>query len=104
MVAYYDSINYKIEIDGKENIFLKFITGIVKNGISVKVNSTQYHIRGIYSHTHGLSGQRNAVRHYHAYCRRNGGNNWELYDNQRTKSIPVNSNTKVPCELLMYSI
>lgn len=33
---YCDSINYMIEVDGLNNMFLKFITGIVKNGISAK--------------------------------------------------------------------
>jgi hypothetical protein len=41
MVAYCDSINYNTAIGGKENVFLQFITGIVKNGISAKVYSTR---------------------------------------------------------------
>jgi hypothetical protein len=44
MVPYCDSINYKIAVDGKENVFLKFITGIVKNGISAKAYSTRKEI------------------------------------------------------------
>jgi hypothetical protein len=44
MVAYCDSNNYNTAIGGKENVFLKFITGIVKNGISAKVYSTRAEI------------------------------------------------------------
>jgi ubiquitin C-terminal hydrolase len=69
----------------------------------LKVKNVQYHLRGICSHAHGLNGQINDIGHYRAYCKRNGGN-WELYDDQRTKCVPINSKTVVPCELLIYSI
>ncbi|XP_025411375.1 uncharacterized protein LOC112684210 [Sipha flava] len=69
----------------------------------LNVNNVQYHLRGICSHAHEVNGQINDIGHYRAYCRRNGGN-WELYDDQRLKSVPINSKTKVPCELLVYSI
>jgi hypothetical protein len=41
MVGYCDSINYSTAIDGKENVLLKFIAEIVKNGILAKVYSTR---------------------------------------------------------------
>jgi hypothetical protein len=44
MVAYCDSVNYNIAISSKENIFMKFITGIVKNGISAKTYSIRAEI------------------------------------------------------------
>jgi hypothetical protein len=44
MVAYCDSINYNTSIGGKENVFLKFITGIIKNGIFAKAYLTQAEI------------------------------------------------------------
>jgi hypothetical protein len=44
MVAYCNSIKYNTAIGGKENVFLKFITRIVKNGISAKVYSTRAEI------------------------------------------------------------
>jgi len=42
MVAYCDSINYMV--DGLNNMFLKFIAEIVKNGISAKTYSTRAEI------------------------------------------------------------
>jgi hypothetical protein len=44
MVAYCDSLNYNIAISSKENVFMKFITGIVKNGISAKTYSIRAEI------------------------------------------------------------
>jgi hypothetical protein len=41
MVAYCDSVNYHTAVGGKENVFLKFIAGIVINGISAKAYSTR---------------------------------------------------------------
>ena len=69
----------------------------------VNVNNVQYHLRGICSHAHEVNGQINDIGHYRAYCKRNSGN-WELYDDQRPKSITINSKTEVPCELSIYSI
>jgi hypothetical protein len=44
MVAYCDSVNYNTAVGGKENVFFKFIAGIVKNGISAKTYSTRAEI------------------------------------------------------------
>jgi hypothetical protein len=44
MVAYCDSINYNTAVGGKGNVFLNFIAGIVKNGISAKAYSTRAEI------------------------------------------------------------
>jgi len=44
MVAYYDSINYNTAVDSLDNMFLKFIAEIVKNGISAKTYSTRAEI------------------------------------------------------------
>lgn len=48
IVAYCDSVNYNTEVDGLENIFLKFIAGIVKNGISAKAYLTRAEIMVIF--------------------------------------------------------
>jgi hypothetical protein len=44
MVTNCDSVNYNIAISGKEIVFMKFITGIVKNGISAKTYSIRAEI------------------------------------------------------------
>jgi len=68
------------------------------------ISNIKYELRGICSHRHGISRLRHSVGHYQSYCKRNSTNQWELYDDLKSKPMPVKSNSKVPCEFLVYTI
>jgi hypothetical protein len=90
--------NVSSEVTQEVSISLVSVPPIVKS------NNIHYQLRRICSHTHGLSGQRNNLEHYRIYCKRNCGNNWESYDDQRIKSISINSKIKVSYEIILHSI
>lgn len=59
----------------------------------LSVNDAIYGLRWVCSHRHGMSKLRNAIGHYQSYCKRDQANYWEFYDDLKSKSIPVKSNT-----------
>jgi len=62
-----------------------------------------FELRGVISFHHGKSKLRNSIGHYTTYAKRDA-KNWELYDDLKSKPIPVKDTTMVPCEFLFYSI
>ncbi|CAI6358114.1 unnamed protein product [Macrosiphum euphorbiae] len=70
----------------------------------ITISNVKYELKGICSHSHGMSRLRQRIGHYQSYCKRTYTTNWELYDDLKSKPMPVKANTRVPCEFLVYTI
>lgn len=90
--------DYSAEVAQQVNVCLDDVPSVLT------INNIKYELRGICSHRHGLSRLRNSVGHYQSYCKRHHIQNWELYDDMKSKPMPVKYNTRVPCEFLIYTI
>lgn len=62
-----------------------------------------FELRGVISFRQGKSKLRKSIGHYTTYAKRHA-KDWELYDDLKTKPIPVKDTTMVPCEFLLYTI
>jgi len=94
-ISYYH--NQSSEAAPQLLIPLKDIPQILTHG-----NKT-YELRGVCDYRKGLSRLRTSVGYYVAYCKR-GPHDWELFDDTNKKSKAVNQNTKVLCELIVYTV
>jgi len=114
VICIYYSVNYKYLIiyTSEDAVYIDYSTEVaqqvqvcLENVPSViTINNIKYELRGICSHKHGMSRLRHIIGHYQSYCKRNHTNIWELYDDMKSKPIPVKASTRVPCEFLIYTI
>lgn len=65
--------------------------------------STTYELRSVITFRSGKSNLRSSIGHYTTYAKRDS-KRWELYDDLKTKPLPVKDTTVVPCEYLFYTI